>query len=377
MNKFSISLQDLVSKYKRSDNLEALEEIRSYLTERDVSLPGVPEGKAMQAIQVALYMQDIYAAAKNGYPPARARVAAYTQKSVLVEGTGTLGGVFVPDETHYALMDLIEGQSKLLPFVQKFDMHDKKMIVPKSDGKIGVAWHDESEAITESNPTFGSAVLENFRLDAYTKTTNELLADESIGVAGILASQFSEACAQKIDESYLVGDGTSAYGGFSGIFTAAAGYSQVFDAGSTNFSEILVSDLFEAYHQVPSYIREYESGGFFVMHSDIKKFLELETQNSKYIIPAYGTSDLKVHGKYPIIETHQAYAAADTDVSKACAAFVVPKAALLFGARARTETLVDPFSFSLNNQTGFIMVMRLALQWGFSAGVCRIMTPGA
>jgi HK97 family phage major capsid protein len=377
-----MNLQDLVQKHRAAGDLAVMPEIAEYLKAKPVQLPScnVPPEKTIDALQVALWMQDMHSIGRkaSNWTQAAERMSKYAvMKGLWDESTGSAGGVLVPDVVHTSLISLMEGDSLFLYRMSRYAMDTDRKIVPTADSKLSVGWHNESEAVTEGAGTFGSAVLQAKRLDAYVKLTNELLEDSSIGIAGTLASQFAEQAAQKIDQTVISGDGTSAYADFSGIFTAAAGYSEVFSSGSTHFSAILATNLINAKNKVPSYIRRQNqsnnSRAIFIMHSDILGYLSKQQDAAgHYLLPPYGDLDLRLHG-YHILESHKAPGTADTAAAKACAAFIEPSY-LCFGDRKRTQVFHDPYTQSLSNQSIFILMLRMALAWGKNAACCRIMT---
>lgn len=368
------SLQDIYTKYLNSEDIEPLKEMKTFCIDNAVKLPlcNVPETKTYDALAVSLYLKDMRNAAVKGkgWVESSKRISAMTTKA-LTEGTDSAGGILVPTELHRSLMALIEGESKILGYMSRFRMTTDKKTVPTADSKMSVSWHQEGDAITASDPSFGSAVLNTHRLDAYTKVSNELLMDDSIGIAGILAAQFAEQSAQHIDSTIFNGDGSDDHAGFSGIFTAAAGYSTVFGAGSTHFSEVLASNMIDCYKKVPSYVRG-DAGKFF-MHSDILTYLQKEKVDGKYLLNPYMTGEsLRIHN-IPIMQSHQCPDVSDSAASTALAVFCNPSY-LIFGDRQQTESKVDPYSQSLNNQTVFIFLMRAALAWGYNSAVSRIVT---
>lgn len=376
-----MNINDIIKDF--NENKKTLEEtresLRNEIEKNDIELKGMSKttgldmgdkDRTMKAIETGLFLQTAYRAKKGDFEAGKKMADYRTKANTLIEGTDSLGGYTVPDELERSLITFIQGASVLLPYCRKFDMKSDTKNIPVLDGTVDVAFHAEGSAITEANPTFANAQLKAYRLDAYTKASNEYLEDSDVGVIDMLLSQFVEQSAQAIDNAILNGAGNEASAAHSGIFTAAVGYSTVMSGG--NFSSILVSNLIDLYHQVPSYARQ---EGIFVMHSDIAKYLQLEKDtDGAYRWNPYGAgSDMKIHGKYPIVETIKAPDAGDTGASTPFVAFGNFKY-LAVGQRKGMSMLVDPYTLAANYQSRIIMVQRLAFAYLKNTAFARLLT---
>ena len=329
-----------------------------------------PEATA-KAVETGLFLQTLYKAKKGDFTASKA-LDNWRGKATLIEGTDSLGGFMVPDELESSLVKFIEGASVLLPHCRKFSMKSDTKKIPALDGGVSSAFHSEGSSITESNPTFAQVTLNAYRQDAFSVVSNELLEDSDIGVIDMLLSEFTEEMGRSLDNAILNGDGSESAAGFSGVFTSAVGYSTVFDSGSTSFSSILVSNMIELYHSVPSYARE---KGIFVVHSDIAKYLQLEkdTDGAYRWNPYLNSGDMRIHGKYPIVESIKAPAESDSAISTAFVAFGNFNY-LGVGQRKGISLLVDPYTNAADYQSRIIMVRRLALAYLKNTAFSRLIT---
>ena len=320
------------------------------------------------AVETGVFLQNLYKAKKGDFGAAKI-LEDWSGKSTLIEGTDNLGGYMVPDELENSLIKFIEGASVLMPHCRQFTMNSDTKNIPVLDGNVTATFHSEGSGISETNPSFANAKLTAYRQDAYSKVSNELLDDSNIEIIDMLLSQFTEQMGQGLDNVILNGTGNEASAGFSGVFTAAVGYSTVMD--NVAFSSILVSNMVELYHQVPSYARE---KGIFVMHSDVAKYLQLEKDNNgAYRWNPYGVPDMKIHGKYPIIETIKAPDDDDNAVDTAFVMFGNFKY-LAVGLRKGLSLLVDPYSRAEQYESRIVMVRRLALAYLKNSAFSRLLT---
>lgn len=298
---------------------------------------------------------------------AQKQLANIRTKTTMAEGTTTLGGHTVPDELNGYLVSFIRDSSAILPYCREIEIGSDYRKVPVLNQTMTVGWHDESEEMDESNLTFTASELEPQRLDAYTVVTNELLMDSKLDMIALLLSQFTESCAVKIDSTVFNSDGSTS--NFSGLFTAAVGYSSVMGAGSAAFSSVVVSELIDLYNKVPSYARK---KGQFYMHPDIIKYLaKEESTGGDYLINPYSTPELKIHGRYPLIESSEAPSTSGGDT-----AFIVfgnPQY-LAVGRRHNIEMRANPYSLDTFNQTRFTMFQRLGFAYLKNTAFARLLT---
>lgn len=361
LGEFRQKLQEVV--YEQEIFLESLQKNRAYN----------PEDPAQTAknIELATFLQ-IATKAKSGDFGAAQKLSEWSTKaSTLVGGTDNLGGYTVPDELASQIIALQEGASAVMPYLTKVTMTSDRKKIPVLDTSVSVSWHSEDDAITETNPTFAEADLVAYRQDALTKASNELLEDSTLDILSILLDQFEEQAAQHFDNTVFNGDGAAASAAFSGVFTAAVAYSAAFDTGSTAFSEILVDDLIDVVHLVPSYAR---AQGQIVMHSDVAKYLRKEKDsNGRYLWDPFASGPMSIYGKYPIIESHKAPSDSDSGAGTACVSFGNFKY-LVLGRRKDITLLIDPYTDAANWRTRIFLVQRLALAYARTGAFSRLLT---
>ena len=371
---------DVISRFKAGD--ASLEDLRAELQKlqdgdvslydlagRDSVLPEDPKHTA-KGLEFGIYLQTLHKANKFHDENAIKVLQEWRTKSPLEEGTDSEGGYTVPDDLSHEVFAFVDNASPVLTNCRHVTIKSDTRYLPVVDSKMSVSWTAEEASATESEPTFERAELNTERLDAYSVVSNELIEDSAADIVSILVDQFVEQSALKIDSTIFNGDGSASACNFSGVFTAAAGYSEVFAAGSTNFSEILVGNLIDLYHRVPSYARE---TGMFIMHGDTKKYLEKEQDsNGAYRWNPYQANPRAMGvGGYPIYESTQV-----VSTSAAGTAFV------MFGnfhylaaaRRKRAEILHDPFTKATSNQTVLVFHSRWAFAYIKSGAFARLMT---
>lgn len=160
-------------------------------------------------------------------------------------------GELTPTEQRMEILSYIRENSMALQYATVVPMISDVQTVPRETASVSVKWEAEADAIAESTPTFDQVTLTAKRLTGYTQASREVLDDAGADLVGVLLSQFTEAAGQKIDDQ-VFSVTTTGSAAFSGVFSAQAGYSEVFSSGSTAFSELLASNMRGVIGKIPS-----------------------------------------------------------------------------------------------------------------------------
>jgi len=135
----------------------------------------------------------------------------------LEEGVGSFGGFLVPVEFRDQLLMLALEQSVVRPRAFVIPMNTDALEIPTVDdtshasnvfGGVTGTWIGEAASLSLSNPTFGSVTLNPKKLTLYTFASNELLADNAIGLEQLLMQMFSSALSYFEDTAFLAGTGS-------------------------------------------------------------------------------------------------------------------------------------------------------------------------
>lgn len=142
------------------------------------------------------------------------------QKAALAEGSGITGGYTVPPQFANQLQQLAVEESIVEPRASKMPMSSLTLDVPSLDhtgtgaagqspflGGVVASWTNEAATRSESEPTFRTTSLKAWELSFYTVASNNLLADNAVGLDSLLTQLFTAAIAWYTDHAYLRGDG--------------------------------------------------------------------------------------------------------------------------------------------------------------------------
>jgi len=272
--------------------------------------------------------------------------------------TDALGGYLTPPEQRSELLYYIRERSVAMGLCTHMPMVSDTMDVNAENVKVNVGWNSEAAQATETSATFSQTRLTANRLDAYVKSSNELLDDALVqgGLVADLVSQFTEAVGLKIDSTVFQGTGDP----FSGVFISN-GISAVFSSGSTHFSALLESNLRDILAKIkPQWLNRFR---WIMNHYVFWDVLGgVKDQYGRYMfLDNQRGGPMQVLG-YPVsLATQAPGAAADA----AGQGFIVggDMSGVIIGDRLTNIRLfVDPYSASLNYQTIFLLFTR----WGFA-----------
>ncbi|MCK9569956.1 phage major capsid protein [Candidatus Pacearchaeota archaeon] len=292
-------------------------------------------------------------------------------KAGMNEGTTTAGGWLTPDEFSDEWSSYTRDDSVALQFCRIERMLSDVKYVNKEDATVnslgGVIITNEATAATEVNPTVARTTLTAKRLDGYTRITVEDMEDAQVrgGLVNQLMDQFSEANGQTIDSAVFIGAGDPC----SGVFKSA-GYSQTFDTGSSNFSELLESDI----RGLIAKVLHAPNPRFFAHRTILWNYIYglKDTTGRPLFIPSLAAGGPQtVHG-WPISEVPKG-----PSTSAASTGFILfgDLKGFIIGERARsTSFFVDPFTRGLSHEVIFALFNRYAFAQHMANMYGRIVT---
>ena len=191
------------------------------------------------------------------------------QTKALSEGTNYLGGYLVPPEFSTDIIDLRETYGIARQVARVVPMSSDTLTIPRRAGGLTAYFVGEASTITDSNKTWDQVNLVAKKLAALTLWSSELNEDAMISIGDDLAGEIAYAFSQKEDECYFNGDGTSTYGGITGVRSklrnvdsTIANIKGLQVATGNAYSEIVLGDFHGVLGKLPLYAR---NGAVWVM----------------------------------------------------------------------------------------------------------------
>ena len=155
------------------------------------------------------------------------------------------GGFLVPEVLENALIDLKEEFGMFRRYAMNWPMSSDVSLVPRRVSGFTTYFVGQNEAITASTTALDQIRLEAKKLAALTQFSSELNEDAIISVADFYAREFAYALAVKEDSCGFLGDGTSTYGGITGLAGALNAGSIKVATGITAAASLVIAN-FEA-----------------------------------------------------------------------------------------------------------------------------------
>lgn len=171
------------------------------------------------------------------------------------EGVNSAGGFLVPEEMMASIIVLRETFGVFRREAQVVPMGRDSMNWPRRTAGVTAYFVGEGAAPTESAATWDNVNLVAKKMAALVRMSTEISDDAVINVADWLTGEIAYAFASKEDDCGFNGDGTSTYGGTTGLTqkfaTATAG---VYTAtGHATFDVLTATDIEQMRALLPFY----------------------------------------------------------------------------------------------------------------------------
>lgn len=217
---------------------KAASKLRAYTDERDAYVAG-------QAFMAAILGKP------NSQEWCRQNIPMW---NTMTEGVNTKGGFLVPEEMQRTLLRLREARSVFASNARNYPMGSDSTVIPRPINDVTAYWVAEAAEITASDADLAGAELTAKKLAALTKVSTELDEDSIVDIGDMVTASMAYALADKVDRAGFLGDGTSTYGGFTGLANALHA-NAVVDAASGNDSalELDLADFEAVLGALPQY----------------------------------------------------------------------------------------------------------------------------
>jgi HK97 family phage major capsid protein len=186
--------------------------------------------------------------------------------------TDTLGGNLLPAPVLDEVIVLVNEFGQFVPNVRSVTMTAETLSIPKRSGGLTGYWVSENNTISDSNASWTRVNLVAKKLAVSNRLSNEILSDSLIDLSSYIVTEIGRAFAQTTDLAGFLGDGTSTYGGITGVVkalstkydasgnvstgaggTALKGMYQ--SAAATSFETLSITDFTTAMAALPMYAR--------------------------------------------------------------------------------------------------------------------------
>ncbi len=275
-------------------------------------------------------------------------------QKALSEGVNSAGGVFVPEELQNEIIILRNSYGLARRDLRVIPMGRDTMTVPKLVSGLTMYFTGEGVAATQSQPVWGNVRLTAKKASVLTVYSSELDEDAVIDVGDTLVDEIAYAYALGEDGCLFSGDGTSTYGGMTGlrtIFNTGVGtLAGAVDAasGHDTMAEIDVTDLATVQGKLPQYVYDRGTPKWYCSQTMWANVFERLIGASGGVTKDQASGrTLREYNGYPVEITPAmlAPAAASTDASDV--------AMILFGDLNMSATMGDRRGMTISRSTEY------------------------
>lgn len=183
------------------------------------------------------------------------------------EGVGTAGGYLVPTPI---IDEIIKHRDEVGVAMQTgriYPMTSDTLQLPGEAGRPTVYYPGEAGEITASDATLEGHTLSVRKRGVLVRASSEVLADSVAAFGDYIVESSGYAMAEKMDLEYLLGDGTSTYGGEEGLIpTIGTAGVQDADTGEDTLAELDVEDWTKTVGRLPG---KYHRGAAWIMSREV------------------------------------------------------------------------------------------------------------
>lgn len=169
-----------------------------------------------------------------------------------VAGINAQGGALVPQDFVPELIVLLNEYGAARQLVNFRTTARETIDLPRRTADPTVSWTGEAVASNDQDPAYGTVSVTAKKLQGTMYVTSELMNDSAISVTDDLFNGFANGIAYKEDLAYFSGDGTSTYGGITGLLNAI-GSAGVKTADGDTWAEITDAEVQAFLGLLPSY----------------------------------------------------------------------------------------------------------------------------
>ena len=238
---------------------------------------------------------------------------------------------------------------------------EKTLLLPK-DG-IEMHFMDELEQAVKSGVGFARVVLKAKKVGGYAMWSNEFAEDVAAFIGENLSQLFGQALARKIDHCGFVGDGSSTFGGITGVLHHPGCTLISLPATKTSFSDITTEDVRRLKFTAPAKVRKRRNECAYIIHPDVLQYIDSlvdETDNKILKDRQDGTGYELM--KYRVIESDCYPDTGESDAGKPFISFGSLNRSFALGERRKLRIRKLSEIFALRDADALVAFARFDIQ---------------
>lgn len=285
------------------------------------------------------------------------------------EGTGSAGGFTVDTELDATIQHLLTDYGVARREMNFIQLSSNQIDLTNLAVDIDAYWTDEGAAKTSDDVQIGRVTLTLNKLATIVPMTDELIEDSEIDIVDFVTRRIAENISKKEDQAFFDGDGTAAFGGYTGVLQTAGVNNVDMDATNTAFTDITADDLINMQDATP---QGAQAGAKYYMNRTImSQVRKLQDTTGQYIYQSPSESGPATIWGKPVVLVEAMPAVAASAISTAFVLYGDLRKAATVGVRgglriklsqdATVRNTADSADINLyvQDQTGLRVVERV------------------
>jgi len=205
-------------------------------------------------------------------------VAPGMETKDLTLGSGGTAGFLAPEQYIAELVKDIVEFSPVRQAARVSQMNASTARLPKRTGRLNAVWVGETEARTETEPSYGDQTFTPHEMACYVDLSNQALEDSAFNIEAELRMDFAEEFGQTEGTAFVTGDGNGKPTGFTtaAVTEVTSGSAGTFDA----------DDLIDLFHAIKTPYAQ--RGAWMMSRATIAAARKLKDGQDQYILNMQG-----------------------------------------------------------------------------------------
>lgn len=272
-------------------------------------------GQALGSRGHAIQESALSDLARRGYYGDEARAAAESGERSFSTLTDADGGVFLPEVVLNEVLRLVPQYGVIRRLARVVNAGAGTIRIPNLSSGLVAFWVGEGQEIKARKAVFGKVTLDPEKMGLIVPWTTELEEEAGASFLQIVVELIAEAFGLLEDTTGFYGDGTSTYGGITGLATASGVNVLTLPSTKTAFTDVAYDDFVGALGSVPASVR---FQGTWVFHPDMLTTIAKikDSDGRPLFLAAGGTIERDTFMGRPVVFSQAMYANSATAVSK-------------------------------------------------------------
>lgn len=213
------------------------------------------------------------------------------------EGVNSEGGFLVDTPLNAEIQHLMTEYGVARREMTLTTMASKSLDLTNLATDLAAYWTDEGANKTSDDVAIGRVTLTVNKLAVIVPMTDELLEDSEIDLVSFVTGRIAEQMAKKEDEAFFNGDGTAAFGGFTGMLNNT--FTNLYTMTTNSILNVDADDLIGMVDVTPQ--GALANGKFFMNRTIMSVIRKLKDTTGMYIYQAPSVSGPATVWGFPVI----------------------------------------------------------------------------